>query len=195
MRSCIDQVSSFQGFELIDAPADQFRYLSSNLGPRRFIEQPAAPPATAAAVTHPFRHFPAANIPTRLGLPFAARRCRSRTLETSPGLNVVIKMHMVSCRHAVVPRQRLNETSVSQRASERRERTCEKERKRRRVGTLWIRQRPGGGHQTLRDHLMLPTFWPPLEKYYNTGDICRPRERRMKKGIKRLHDALYSCRA
>ena len=68
-----DQVSGFQVFELIDAPADQFRYLPSNLGapvdsssssqPRRHLQR--QPAYTLIPIhTHPFRHFPAANIPT-----------------------------------------------------------------------------------------------------------------------------------
>lgn len=85
--------------------------------------------------------------PPRSGQPpfRGATFSRSRTLETSPGLNVVIKMHMVSCRHAVVPRQRLNETSVLQRASEKVKHAVERERERERwnvVDSRESRRRP-----------------------------------------------------
>lgn len=89
-------------------------------------------------------------------------------------------MHMVSCRHAVVPR--LNETSVSQRASE-------KWGEKREGGKRWRTSgsRGAGGGETRiyarPSNAALPIPCPlSLQKYCNTRDICRPRE---EKGIKR----------
>jgi len=70
------------------------------------------------------RHF----VPTQDRVDCSRARIMPR-LETSPGLNVVIKMHMVSCRHVVVPRRWLNETERKRGETEtKRERERERER-------------------------------------------------------------------
>lgn len=84
--------------------------------------------------------------------------------ETSPGLNVVIKMHMVSCRHAVVPR--LNETSVSQREMGREGRGRKRWRERRVQGEPEAARPESTRDRPLSLCRAMPC--PPLQKYCDT---------------------------